>query len=184
MGYIEDIQKINSLAKELMEHGMATSLDEAVIKAKSMLKNDVPLGKVPNPGDTAEEEIKVEEINSQTLQEHERKLKAVEDKKEPDMTWQEAMTKNNEYMVGMLKQFESALNMFNNEMSAIKRQISDIKESQKVVNVVTEAAAPAQQPQTQQTQQVPQQTGQSHPKTGSSDPSKFSVEDIFYCGNK
>ncbi|MBW3003030.1 hypothetical protein KY328_00970 [Candidatus Woesearchaeota archaeon] len=189
MGYVEDIQKINKLAKELLDHKMADSLDEAVVQAKGMLKNDIDLAKIPNPGTDYQEEVKVEKINSQTLQEHERKLKAIEeDKKEPDISWQEAMAKNNEYIVGMMKKFESAVHTFNNELCALRRKVASLEDGQKVVNLVKEQASePVQQPQQQAAPQPAPQAQQqqsSHPKTGSSDPSQFSVEKIFYYGKK
>lgn len=180
MGYVEDIQKINNLAKELIKHGRATSLDEAVVEAKKMLGSNIELARIPNPG---QDYNRVERPNaeSQTLQTHERKLREAEEKKEPGMTWQEAMSKNNEYMVGMMKKFESTISMFQNEISILKKEIYQLRDGQKVINVVKDASDTAPQP----VQQQPKSQQQSfHPKTGSSDPGEFSVEKIFYCGNK
>ncbi len=37
---IEEIQKVNALARELMRHGIAVTSDEALLKAEDMLKGD------------------------------------------------------------------------------------------------------------------------------------------------
>lgn len=185
MGYIEDIQKINSLAKDLLNHGMAKSLDEAVVQAKKMLKNDVDLAKIPNPGsdykkvEDEEDDVRVEEINSKSMEALEEK-----ESEQEKISWQEAMKMNNEYIVGQLKKYESALQMFNDEISALKRQMTDLKEGQKIMNMVREQPQQQQQnlqPEPNQQSQEPQKT---HPKTGSSDPGEFAVEKIFYFGKK
>jgi len=194
MGYIEDIQKINQLARELLNHKMASSLDEAVEKAKSMLKDDVPLGKIPNPGqpnsqgNSQSQNIKVEEANSFTLQAHERKLKAEEEKKAKDneMTWQKAMAMNNEYMVGMLKKFEKQIESLTHELARARSELKDLREGQTVANMIKE---PSQHTlnQNQPSENRPQQRQEvvkPHPKVGTSNPDQFSVEKIFYCGNK
>lgn len=37
---VEEIQKVNALARELMRHGIATTSDEAVLKAEEMLRGN------------------------------------------------------------------------------------------------------------------------------------------------
>jgi len=108
----------------------------------------------------------------------------VEEPEEEKISWQEAMKMNNDYIIDQLKKYESALQMFNDEISALKRQIADLREGQKVVNMVKEQPQAPQQLQPQEQPRQQEETHKTHPKTGSSDPGEFAVEKIFYFGKK
>ena len=168
MGYIEDIQKINKLARELMNHGIATSLDDAVKQAREMLKNgqktsilhksvDVDTGAV-------KEEIKLPE--------------------KEEMTWQEAMKTNNEYIIKELKDAENGLKMFQQQIITLKEEFEAYKKdmNRRISQVENRpaASAPIQQGPAPQQQSAPS----SHAKTGNSNPDDVCIEKMFYFGNK
>ena len=96
MGYVEDIQKINKLAKELMQHGMAKDQDEAVQKAAEMLKgkSDVPV--------TYSQDLPNQVTQPRSYEPHEK----------TSMSWQDAMAKNNEYIVKQLNETKATLEDF------------------------------------------------------------------------
>ena len=140
MGYVEDIRKINDLAKELQKHNIASSSDDAVIKAREMLlrktgsvvhsEEYIDLSKQAIPQATVEQRSIVSENSS---------------------GWKEAMAKNNEYIVTELKKFRAdmdAMQSLRNEIASLKSEFSALKRNGVSVQ------AQSQQQQQQQPQQM------------------------------
>lgn len=165
MGYIEDIKKINALAKELLQHNIVTTQDEAVVKAREMIVKKSGPATVQN-----EEYIDLSRASVQQQPNH-----ASEE-------WKDAMAKNNEYLVIELKNIKNAVAMITQEMQSLRTELVSLKQR------------PQQQPQPQvipqQTVQVTevktqsQQPTQPHPRAGNYTPADVSVEKFFYFGKK
>lgn len=136
MGYVEDIRKINDLAKELQKHNIASSPDDAVVKAREMLLKKT--GSVVH----SEEYI---DLSKQAIPQA-----AVEQrsfKSEDSSGWKEAMAKNNEFIITELKKFRAdmeAMQSLRNELASLKSELSALKRNG--VSVQTQS-----QPQQQQT---------------------------------
>jgi hypothetical protein len=100
MGYVEDIQKINSLAKDLLNNGMAESLDTAMDQATKMLSK----------GETSAEFVG----NGTPITEPKNGIV-----QEPSDEWKKAMAENTKFIVQQFKnvnekieQIEKKLNSF------------------------------------------------------------------------
>lgn len=170
MGYIEDIQKINKLARELMNHGIAKSLDDAVKQAREMLKD----------GHNTSILHKSVDVDTGAIQEEIKLPDQV--KEESEMTWQEAMKKNNEYVVKELKDAENGLRMFSQQIVDLQNEFTAYKKemNRKISQLENRpaASAPLQQGP------APQSQSAGHAKTGNSKPEEVSIEKMFYFGNK
>lgn len=186
MGYVEDIQKINKMARELLEHGMAQSLDEACQKAEQMLTK----------GEISEIKPKTVEINGrqqiiadnsqQTVVNNSQPVKEepVQTSETPqstntkseEMTWQEAMKTNNDFIIKKLNGFEEgvrkAVEHFQKEISNLKQNITNIQTSS------PKSEEKSQRP----VSDVEDET--SHPRQGDFKPSDVSIDKMFYFGNK
>lgn len=198
MGYIEDIKKINSMAKELISHGIASSFDEAVVKAtkmlgdeKSVTRNDDfdPFSRIEKPAQKQEASQATQPAAASSGTDE-----------RTGMTWQQAMAKNNEYMIKMLKDFQKQLGEYSTKIVLIETSLHELakrhtklsdmmvtKGSQEInIDVDDESkaeqAAPVQaQPKKEeykQEQTVPQS------RVGNYKPGDISIEKMFYYGNK
>tara|TARA_Y100000034_G_scaffold61729_2_gene74943 strand:- start:3568 stop:4173 length:606 start_codon:yes stop_codon:yes gene_type:complete len=200
MGYVEDIKKINKMAKELISHGMASSFDEAVQKATKML------------GEGASVTHSRDFESSKAVQQQQPMPQKQEQPQQPKqqqcgrdertgMTWQQAMAKNNEYVVRMLKDFQKHLQDNHSRVGQIESAMQDLKRKQaklgdmmvvpkgsEEINIEVDEqprGMPQQEPvQQQQQQQSQQQPKESHPKQGGYNSEDVSVEKVFYFGNK
>lgn len=184
MGYVEDIKKINALAKELLHHNIVGSQDEAVLKAKEMLvkKN------VSSP--TVQTESYVD-LSKNPLPE--------EQKREE---WKDAMGKNNEYIITELKHFRSTLDTLTNELQTIRNELNGMKKQNTAANTAVQntelteqreytqqyarpvQTTPLPTPPERGAQEVKIQVTQPHPRAGNYKPEDVSVEKFFYFGTK
>ncbi len=159
MGYIEDIKKINALAKELLQHNIVATQDEAVVKAREMLVKKTGSATVQN-----EEYV---DLSKRPIQE----VKRSDD-------WKEAMAKNNEYVVSELKQMKLAVATITQEMASLRAEMASLR--QRPVQ-----PQPQTPPQAVQVVEVKtQQQTPPHPRAGNYTPADVSVEKFFYFGKK
>ena len=181
MGYIEDIKKINALAKELLQHNIVSSQDEAVVKAREML--------VKKPGNaTVQNE---EYVDLSRPQERAQAAQAAESRAED---WKEAMAKNNEYIVSEMRGFKNSVELLMTELQTLRSEVNTLRRqnmSASTQQPAQQMTQPAPQPQQQQHAQVvhPQQAQaeskpQPHPRAGNYTPADVSVEKFFYFGTK
>ena len=110
MGYIEDIKKINALAKELLQHNIVATQDEAVVKAREMLVKKAGPATVQN-----EEYIDLSKTQQLPTP------KASEE-------WKDAMAKNNEYIVNELKSMKQAVTIITQEMQAVRAELASFRQ--------------------------------------------------------
>ncbi|MBS3113167.1 hypothetical protein J4418_03740 [Candidatus Woesearchaeota archaeon] len=192
MSYIEDIQKINKLAKEMLIHGMATSLDEAVSKAQNTLRDS---GSITIDFSHMKQKVMEQKENKKEISEEE-SIKSTPDSvlaqgPEQRITWQEAMTKNTQYVVGQFKSYQELFENIGKEIMLLKREIQGLKNNQssfrvpeinkeQVINIEDRPVTPTIQRQSYAEEKKPE----SHPRQGSYTPGDVSIEKFFYYGNK
>ncbi len=209
MGYVEDIKKINKMAKELISHGMASSFDEAVQKATKMIGEGASVTHSrdfeANKPVQRQQPMPKPEVYEQKQQPQQPMPKQEQKDQRTGMTWQQAMAKNNEYIVKLLKDFQkqiegvhSKIGSFENNMQELARRQAKMGEmmvsapkGSEEINIEDDEPEQKQEPrgmpQQQEQKQQPQaqqEKKESHPKQGGYNPEDVSVDKIFYFGNK
>lgn len=182
MGYLEEVQKINQTARELLEHGMANSLDEAVTKAREMLKVDSAQAGIERVDERGSATQLHPEITTETAK------PVIQDKK-PEMSWQEAMKINNDYLIKQFKEMSDKLKNFEEYMGKMVGEMDQVKARITMMQRMAAQSENIQQQPQQQVQQQPQQQPQQqsssgHYRTGNYNAQDVSIEKMFYFGNK
>ena len=158
---IEDVQKVNKLAQELLNQGIAATRDEAVQKAQEFLNKEIT--KEKTMPDTTSKVVPDSEVNLKDLFERQKEM-----------------------MQRQLNDFRSAINTLAKEIQDIKEQLSRAKveartaadaglnPEQKTGQLKLEKEKPKQK----------EQKKESHPKRGDWKSEDVAIEKIFYYGNK
>ncbi len=197
MGYVEDIKKINKMAKELISHGMATSFDEAVQKATKMLGEgaSVTHSRDLGTGGSQPQQPRPQREPEQTQQPKPQQQSAKDER--TGMTWQQAMAKNNEYIVKLLKDFQKQLEGIHSKIGTFENNVQELARRQTKMGEMMVSAPkgseeinieddePEQQPRgIPKKEPKPEPKKESHPKQGNYSSEDVSVENVFYFGNK
>jgi len=174
---VEQIQKINKLALDLMRQGLATSRDEAVTQAEKVFRR---------------QEISEYDSFKETWQEVGKEQQPKESKEErsdvslnPDEI-KEILKQNADFMVKKIKEFQEKVMSLEKEMAELRtkvtyhrlptveevKQQSQIQKEEKVSvegnpRTPTEAASKS-----------------SHPRSGNFKAEDVSIEKFFYMGSK
>jgi len=156
---IEDIQKVNKLAQELLDQGVATSRDEAVEKAQQFLNKEITTDKQKV---TSDNKVQVADLTLENL-------KNIFDRQK-EMTQQR------------FNDFRSAINALADEISSIKKELK----SRPMPEAKTaEDAGLEPEKKTGQVKLKPkQEEKESHPKRGNWKSEDVAIDKIFYFGNK
>ncbi|MAF99160.1 MAG: hypothetical protein CMH61_00965 [Nanoarchaeota archaeon] len=168
---VQQIQKINTLALDLMKQGLATSKDEAVKQAESLLeKKDYSSLK-----DQMEvTEPKVEETEKPTVHLNQQTISDI-------------MSRNSEFLTKTIRDFQEKMQRMEEQMNDLRKQVSQMNPpTQEVVQpkVETQQSLEPETPKVEQPvpqQAVPQSPRQPAPGFNDSD---VSVEKMFYMGSK
>jgi hypothetical protein len=185
MSYVEDIEKINKLAKELLKHGMATSLVDAISKAQATLKDS---GTINLDISDAKQKLTEHEVGRNDVPEV--KIQA-ETLPEPhifprqEIGWQEAMSKNSKYVAEQLGSMQNALSKLNAEVDDLRKMIDTLKNIQSKFNMSglkDQININIDEPM--ERQQPVEQKHEPHPRQGNYKPEDVSIEKMFYYGNK
>lgn len=188
---VELVQKINKLAVDLLNQGMAQNRIEAVKKAEEMLSRD---------GSKEISDIQganpIQNSVAETAAKMAAEGKAEPAKPEPGLDeLKQIMLKNNDFIVKSLKSAQEAVAMLQNELTSLKKELAQVK-VQAVKAAEAAANAPAPQPQStlQEVQEKvaiakpapaqPAQSSSNHPRQGKYNPEEVAVDKIFYMGNK
>jgi hypothetical protein len=167
---IERIQKINNLALDLMQQGLAKDREDAISQAE----------KVFNERDS-------EDYNQirETMQEIKNENVPKENKSELSQEKvSEILERNSNFLVKKIKEFQEKVDNLEREIVMLKGQILNCKTQtrQPVVSEVTNSQEQNQQ-QTRSPQQVQAETS-NHPRSGNYNENDVSIEKFFYMGNK
>ncbi|MBR9691661.1 hypothetical protein GOV06_02650 [Candidatus Woesearchaeota archaeon] len=164
---VEDVQKVNQLAQELIEKGFAADREEAVKKAQEMLNKEITSAAQVKETDE-KQNIAASEVSDDSLKNMIERVK--------------------DHVARQFEGYKNALLGLEKELRALKQQVEELK-SRGVSRTaadrgiaekkVEEAAEPDEEPM-----KVEKEEGEAHPKVGRNNPDDVSIEKMFYCGNK
>ena len=157
---IEDVQKVNEMAQELLNQGMAKDREDAVKKAQEVLNKNIQ---------------NQQSINS------ENKVEVTEENKGLEY-YKNMISRTKEQM-------ERQLSVFTQKMNEMIKEINDIKEQLKSrgpAKSASEMNVDTEQPIAESTQekQTELKKDEPHPKRGNATSEDVSIEKMFYFGNK
>ena len=169
---VEKLQRINTLARELMKHGMAGSMDEAVRMAEEKITG---APEVSNIKETMSDDMIAQTQVSQSADNLAPKEQdMIELRKIKSALDSQANTINN--MAGKINEMVTEFNRLNEEINRLK-----------TIQVPSASAAPekkqAKGTQTQFRAQ-PEEKKEGHARSGNYNSDDVSVEKIFYSGTR
>lgn len=163
---VERIQKINAMAMNLLNQGLATDRDDAVAQAERMFRQQ----------------------DSQEYSEMRETLAEVKAKPQPEQQSelsqdqiQQILKKNTEYLVKTIKGFQEKVTLLERELNGLKAKL-DVHKIPSVKELVVNAQQQQKPPQPQQEQKPAQQ--EAHHRTGQYKEADVSVEKFFYMGSR
>jgi polyhydroxyalkanoate synthesis regulator phasin len=154
---IEDVQKVNKLAQDLLSQGIATTRDEAVQKAQQFLNREITQEKTPTRTSQALPEMNVDILKNML-------------ERQRDMTQRQ------------LQDFRSAINSLAEEISRIKEQLSRAKVEARTASDA--GLSPEQKTGQLKLERKEEKKKEPHPKRGDWKSDDVAIEKIFYFGNK
>ncbi len=157
--------KVNELAKSLLEHGLASSMDEAIKQAEKLVRGETP------------ESVKMAEPLSQEKKEEAEKVKE-ELRPEGNANPSPNIKPEIDSLKKRIDENEKKINLLMNKMNEIIAEINKIESS---------GVRPSIQQQRNNNEQK-NSRGQSETKanlrTGGLQPGDVKIEDYFYSGSK
>ncbi|MBD3355013.1 hypothetical protein GF361_03435 [Candidatus Woesearchaeota archaeon] len=190
MSGVEDIQKVNELAQELLKKNFVESRDEAVKKAQEMLNKNIT-GDVPEKEKETKEQGKSPDFHKK--EEKEEKIGGAEEKQSTisENSLKELRDKINQTKKYTEKQFASyknALIALEKEIRKVKQQVNKINmrkpnPEKKPMNVNKKENEKKEQDPAEEPQKVEEKEN-SNPRTGNHKSEDVSIEKMFYYGNK
>ena len=174
---MEQIQKINALALELMKQGMASDREDAVRQAERIYKDkSAETGKSFHPSESRTESRPEQRSANSTVTNADLPAEKV----------REILDQNTKFLVKTIKEFQE-------QMKAMGQEINSLK-SKMTYNRPAEPAAPATQASSttsssssiskQQALQGGPAADSSNPRSGQFKQADVSIEKIFYMGGK
>ncbi len=156
---IEDIQKVNKLAQELLNQGVATTRDEAVEKAQQFLNKEITS---ESQKVTSENKVQAADITLENL-------KNIFDRQK-EMTQQK------------FNDFRSAINALAEEINNIKKELKSRPMPE--AKTAEQAGLEPEKKTGQVKLEKPKEEKESHPKRGNWKSEDVAIDKIFYYGNK
>lgn len=163
---VERIQKINAMALELMKQGLAADREDAVVQAERIFK-----------ARGATEYSSMRETMSKVEAEAEPKPK--DGTPLADSQIKDILEKNTQFIIKKFKEMEERMAALEKEVVTVNNRLLSVRQAP--------SAAPAGQPQQQQTIQRgpnPIISAANHPRSGSYNEGDVSIEKFFYMGRK
>ena len=160
---VEDIQKVNDLAQELLKKGFVGSREEAVQKAQEMLNKEI--------------------TGAAQIKETDEKQNIAASGDDPEKL-RNMVERTKEYVERQFNGYKNALIALEKEINALKQQVSELKtkaakpDPAEEPMKVEKSGDPAEEPQ------KVEEKKDSHPKVGRNNPEDVSIEKMFYFGNK
>lgn len=162
---IEDIQKINKLAQELLDQGIATDRESAVKKAEEMLNK-----KIQNQQPVSENKVEANKEEHNGLEYYKNMISRTKE------------------------QMERQLSVFTQKMNEMIKEINEIKEqlnTRATSKTASDAGINSEKPLKEAVEEKPKQEKQEklekdkpHPKRGNWQSEDVCIEKMFYFGNK
>lgn len=174
---IERIQKINTLALDLMRQGLATDREDAVQQAERIFRSR----------DSNEDYSSVRQTMKEVQADAQRDQRAPNASVLPAEKVQEILEQNTKFMVSTIKQFQEKIEAMDREIADLKTkmtynrpQASTVSQSPAPSSASSPASAPAQEIQRGTVKPV----SKDHPRSGNYNEGDVSIEKFFYMGHK
>ncbi|MEM2121834.1 MAG: hypothetical protein QXU20_04220 [Candidatus Woesearchaeota archaeon] len=168
------VSKINELAKQLVKHGIATTMDEAVNQAQQLL------------GEDSYEKIKEAKSPEQILKEDELENKSKENNKEFSEL-KKVIESHESMIIEMQKKMNEMISEINLIEDAIKKILEKMQNqsSKPIIKVAQTTSGSTEEIDYEPTPKpVKAEESKPMPRTGNYSPENIKIEDYFYYGNK
>ena len=198
MDDVSKIQNINNLARELMKHGQASSMEEAI----KMATQQVELGQAPSfeGGEQPQEEPAPEPLPEMSEnvempapaegEGHGDALHQMRQVLDGQQTGLSRMTNTINALTDQQQKMNEKVNMLIGEITSLKEEVSRLKESPVTPPLRPKAAKEGQTQFKAESTPPPapeppkKEDGSGHARSGNYKPGDVSVEKFFYYGNK
>lgn len=161
---VELVQKINKLALELMNQGLAQSRDEAVVQAENFLRR-----REKDYSYSSEIRGRVEEGRTEI----QREGKSQPEKELSTDEIKNILQQNSQFLVKTIKEFQEQVKAMEQEIALLKNKLANV--ARPVSNPPAAGEAPVRG------QSKP---AEGHPRLGTYKTEDVSIEKFFYAGNK
>ena len=136
MTSVNEIQKINSIAKELLDHGMTTNRHDAVVMARKMLRSD----ESGEMFDQAQKSVPFKEKNhtpmvsgyTQPIEQTKEQVESSSTTSENSISTADlanAVQKNNDFLAKKLTEFQKQVEALKAEVGHYRKEFVDLKSS-------------------------------------------------------
>jgi hypothetical protein len=169
---VEEIQKVNNLALDLLKQGLAHSRDDAVKQAEKILKKD----EIEEYNDMRQTIEQVENYKNNDNLERKTTVKLSGEQV------QDILEQNTKFLVKTIKDFKEKIYTLEKDLSQLKNKIN--YHGLPTVNDIV--STKKEQPQIKPEQapiKINQDTTENHPRSGKFNENDVSIEKFFYMGN-
>ncbi|HLC89072.1 MAG TPA: hypothetical protein VJG49_03470 [Candidatus Nanoarchaeia archaeon] len=164
---VERIQKINSLALDLMKKGLASDREDAVRQAELVFKNN----------DQSSNYAEIREMMEKVKPEQRNTAQGAVDL--PQDKIQEILEKNTQFIVKKMREFQEQIASLEKEVNQLRTQIN-YQKLPTVREIVAQKEQPPKLGEISNATTVPA----SHPRSGNYKEGDVSIEKFFYMGRK
>ena len=177
---VEKIQRINKLAIELEKQGLADGREDAVAQARRIFSvedktmidaNQMQAGSLQASNEMSKTSEQSQSNNNNNNNNSQLDL--------PQEKISEILRKNSAFLVSTIKQFQTKIEMLEQEMASIKSRIHQVA-SRPAPQAAVRGSEPTEP--VKQTSTNPQ--GGDHPRSGGYNATDVSIEKFFYMGTK
>ena len=179
---MEQIQKINSLALELMKQGMASDREDAVRQAERIYKDKSAENSASFRPSEPRTETRPEQRNQTNT--------TVTNADLPAEKVREILDQNTKFLVKTIKEFQEQMKSMEQEISSLKTKMTYHRPAEpaaalaQATQASSAAAASSSMSKQQALQGGPAADGSSHPRLGQYKQADVSIEKVFYMGGK
>lgn len=159
---VDRLQKINNMALNLLQQGIAKDREDAVVQAEKIFQKN----------SQEYTELRTRMVQQTPQQEMSSAFA-------PDQI-KDILEKNATFMVKKIQEFQGKIELLQSDIGKLREQMAS-----RPATIVREVSAPAQQEQQRpQPQQQQAAAPASHPRVGAFNSQDVSIEKFFYMGNK
>lgn len=175
---IDQIQKINALALDLLRQGLATDREDAVNQAERIYEHRY--------GADATHLRQTQEAVQASAQPQPRKAETPSFSTiEPELGTEKVkdiLEKNTNFLVKTIKEFQERMQAMEKEVSSLRQGMANARVER--LSQPVQRGEDSSQQQTIQRGKTESPTAENHPRTGTFKQAEVSIEKIFYMGPK
>lgn len=177
---IDRIKKINKLAIDLVQQGLAVDKDDAISQAEKIFKvNNVHSGEADNEvlEDNPQDSDCQAVINTGVDNSSEQSSSSIS----PDEL-KLILEKNTSFIVNKIQEFNNSLSSLENKFNLINKELQDLKNNQ--VNDQKVVVPNTPEPVSENKEDLSSDDSSDHPRSGDYNDEDVSIEKFFYAGTK